>query len=161
MGRIIPFGFGVVILLAVAASLRPLEPFLLGYVCVIVALAIVSLLSFTQSRPHFYFGVLTVGILISIAATNWPMRIAYVASSSSFERAASQILGGQKISTPCMVGAFRIAKAEVHYNGKVCFWTDCNPAGRTGFVQCGPVDPPFNLWSHTKLNNSWQFISED
>ena len=158
MRKIIPLGFGVTILLALSASIWPLESFMLGFVCVIAALSVVP---FAQSRSHFYFGILTIGVLVSIAATNWPLRIAYAVSSSSLDRAAQQIRNGQTITTPCMVGVFRIANAELHYNNTICLWTDCDPSGKTGFVQCGPDNPPFNLWSHTRLSNSWQFISED
>ena len=161
MRKFIPVVFGIAILLAVAISLRPLEPFLLAFFCVILALSIGPFLAITETRSHLNLGILTVGVLVSIAATNWPLRIAYASSVSSFERAALQIRNGQEISTPCMVGAFRIAKAEIYFNDVICFWTDCDPSGQTGFVQCGPNDPPFNLWSHIRLNDSWQFISED
>ena len=161
MRKCMPVGFGVAILSAVTASLWPLESIMLGLTCVMAALSIAPLLAFAQSRSHFYWGLLAIGLLVSIAATNWPLRIAYAASSSSFNRVAQQIRSGQTISTPCMIGLFRISNAELHYNDTICFWTDCDPSGKTGFVQCGPDNPPFHLWSHTTLSDSWQFISED
>ena len=99
--------------------------------------------------------------LASVAVTQWPLRIAYSLSRSAFDAAAQSVRDGKELALPRRVGLFTIRKAEVSYSGIVCLWTRPAAGGNTGFVQCGRDHVPFNLWSMVKLDNGWQFISED
>lgn len=147
--------------LAIFASLWPLEPVALRLTCTLLGFATVALLPLVRSLDRVLAGITTTAVLLSVATLNWPLRAAYVLSRSSFDRAAAEVRAGEPISTPCSIGLFRIRKAEVYHNGIVCLWTNDDPSGPTGFVQTEIDDLPFNLWSHTPLDNSWQFISED
>ncbi|WP_145286310.1 hypothetical protein [Pirellulimonas nuda] len=147
--------------LAVLASLWPLERIALVLTCTLLGLCTFVPFLFGRSRRHWFAGVTTIAVLLSVATSNWPLRAAYALSRSSFDRVASEVRAGELPKTPCSIGFFRIRKAEVHHNGIVCLWTNDDPSGPTGFVETGTDDLPFNLWSHVSLDNSWQFISED
>ncbi len=147
--------------LAVLASLWPFERSLLILTCALLGIVTLSALFFVRSVRQLFMGTTTIAILLSVATSDWPLRTAYTLSRPSFERVAEHVRAGDEIDTPCLVGLFRIRKAEVYHNGVVCLWTEDDSAGPTGFVQCGSDDPPFNLWSHTRLDGCWQFISED
>ena len=159
--RLSTIGIITLALIAVVMSLWPIEWYLLALMCLILLFAVLGILLFSSSRAQLCIGTLAAVFLISIATTNWPLRVAYSVSRPSFDRVASQIRAGEAITTPCFVGMFRIQKAEINYTNTVCLWTDDDLAGHTGFVQCSPVAPPFNLWGHTGLDDSWQFITED
>ncbi len=144
---------------AILASLWPLEPISLALTCTLLGLCTFVSVLCVRSLRHLFAGITTLAILLSVATSNWPLQAAYVLSRPSFDRVAAQVRAGEPPNTPCSIGLFRIRKAEMYHNGIVCLWT--NTTGSTGFVQTGPDDLPFNLWSHTQLDNSWQFISED
>jgi hypothetical protein len=143
------------------ASLWPVEPIALTLTCTLLGL--VTLVTFfgIQSLRQWFAGITTVAILLSVATSNWPLKTAYGLSRRSFDRAAAQVRAGNPPRTPCWIGVFRIRKAEVYHNGIACLWTDDDPGGPCGFVQHGSDDLPFNLWSHMRLDDSWQFIAED
>lgn len=105
-------------------------------------------------------GAASLVVLISVPLTHWPLRLAYHISRPKFETIAQVLRSGKTFPKPMQVGPFTIEKAEID-NGKVCLWTDLDPAGRTGFAKCSPKDVPFNLWSITELDENWQYISED
>ena len=102
-------------------------------------------------------------VLISVMITSWPLRITYACSQSTFDAVAARVRARETVNVPLRIGVFRILEvaADRNGNGVVCLWTDLTPSGYTGFVQCGPTRPPFNLWSHVALDDRWQFISED
>ena len=100
-------------------------------------------------------------VIISVAATHWPLRIAYVCSRESFDAVAQRVRGGEHITTPLRAGLFTVQRAELSRHGIVCLWTNSNPAGSTGFVQCRRDYVPFNLSTIVRLDDRWQFISED
>ena len=68
---------------------------------------------------------------------------------------------GEHIATPLRAGLFTIRSAYLSHDGIVCLWTHPHPGGSTGFVQCRRNYVPFNLWSIVRLDDRWQFISED
>jgi len=100
-------------------------------------------------------------ILVSVAVTQWPLRITYSLSRSAFNAVAQSIRDGKSVTLPQRIGLFTIREAEISRTGVVCLWTRPAAGGNTGFVQCSRDYVPFNLWSMVKLDNKWQFISED
>ena len=68
---------------------------------------------------------------------------------------------GENLPMPQRAGIFTIRKAELSRDRIVCLWIAPNSGGNTGFVQCGQDYVPFNLWSLVKLDDRWQFITED
>jgi hypothetical protein len=102
-----------------------------------------------------------IAVIISVAIWHWPLRASYSWSQNAFDSFAERVRAGQDLRMPQRVGFFKIEKALVSRDGIVCLWTMPNPAGSTGFVQCRRDHIPFNLWSVVKLDDQWQFISED
>lgn len=100
-------------------------------------------------------------LLVSMAVEQWPLRISYSLSRSAFNAAAESIRDGKNLTLPQRIGLFTVRKAEISHDGIVCLWTRPAAGGNTGFVQCSRDHVPFNLWSMVKLDNRWQFISED
>lgn len=147
--------------LGIVASLWPFEPIALLLTCTLLAFCTIAPCLLIRSRRQLFAGIATIATLLSVATLNWPLRAAYVLSRPSLDRIAAEVQAGELPVAPCTIGLFRVRKAEMHPNGVVCLWTNDDPAGRTGFVQTEASDLPFNLWSHTSLDNSWQFISED
>ena len=123
----------------------------------------------TESKKRFR--QLTVASLITVAsivAFNWPLKAAYSLSRPAFNHVAEQVESGKTLSTPRRVGWFRIqqieapgpAENQIDEHG-LRLWTNLHPNGKTGFVQSRPDDLSFNLWSYFRLDDTWQFISED
>jgi cytochrome c oxidase subunit IV len=111
--------------------------------------------------PAIIAPVMCLLIICSVAMTHWPLRVAYALSRGSFDALARRVRAGEVVATPVHVGFFIIRRAELSRSDIVCLWTDPDPAGSTGFVQCRPDYVPFNLWSQIRLDDHWQFISED
>lgn len=108
------------------------------------------------------FGSLVcLALIASVAAWQWPLRVSYGWSRAAFDSLAQRVRAGNGLEMPQRVGLFTVRKAEVAHDGIVCLWIVSNPNGSTGFVQCGRDHIPFNLWSLVKLDDQWQFISED
>jgi hypothetical protein len=125
-----------------------------------------SLLGFTCSKRQRLWPVIVaaatcLAIIASVVTVHWPLRARYVLSRSSLDQLAQNVRAGEPLVGPTRVGLFTIVEAEVNRHGIVCLWTDTNPSGKTGFVQCRPDYVPFNLWSMVSLDECWQFISED
>ena len=130
---------------------------------IIVGSLLIGYRRHTQRRvlPALIASVLSLLIIISVAVTHWPLRVTYALSRGSFDALAKRIRAGELIATPLRVGLFRVQRAELSHHGIVCLWTQPHPDGSTGFVQCRRDYVPFNLWSLVKLDDHWQFISED
>ena len=135
----------------------------LSAAAIIVGSLLIGYRLHTQRRvlPALIASVLCFLIVISVAATHWPLRVTYVLSRGSFDALAQRIRAGERVITPMRAGLFSIRRAELSHHGIVCLWTKPHPGGSTGFVQCRRDYVPFNLWSIVKLDDGWQFISED
>ena len=145
----------------VTASLYFIEPMLLWILGACACLCVFIVILFARNLRMIFAGTTVIAIVLSIALTSWPLCAVFSLSRPTFDQIANDVRQGNVPNTPCRVGLFRIRKAEVCYNDVVCLWTDLNPGGKSGFVQCPPENPPFNLWSHIQLDASWQFIKED
>jgi len=130
---------------------------------IIVGSLLVAYRRHTQRRvlPVLAAPVLSLTIIISVAATHWPLRVSYALSRSAFDALALRVRSGEHITTPMRAGLFSIQRAELSHHDIVCLWTQPAPGGSTGFVQCRRDYVPFNLWSMVTLDDRWQFISED
>ena len=161
MQRLMYFAAPAVVTLAIIASVLPADPFFLGFGCAFLAAIVFLLIAIARGRAQVIVGTTAVVLLGTIAFFNWPLHVAYIASRPSFDDFAKRLRDGEKIQTPARIGMFRVVKAELNGNDVVCFWTDDDSAGGTAFVNFGSDNLPFNLWSHTRLDDSWQFIIED
>ncbi|MEO1591700.1 MAG: hypothetical protein AAFU71_10460 [Cyanobacteria bacterium J06632_22] len=134
--------------------------------CLIAALSLIPVLAAQRRfrRP----ATVAIALILSIMVFHWPLRLAYAFSRPAFNQIAAQVTAGETIATPQRVGWFwieEIALPEHLFSyaedGIVCLWTGVHPFGNTGFVQTTSDNLPFNLWTHLKLDNTWQFIAED
>jgi hypothetical protein len=130
---------------------------------IIISSLLIGYRRHTQRRilPVLAAPILSLAVIISVAATHWPLHIAYAWSRESFDTIAQRVRSGEHVATPLRAGLFTVQRAELSYHGIVCLWTHPDPAGSTGFVQCRRDYVPFNLWSIVRLDDRWQFISED
>jgi hypothetical protein len=121
-------------------------------------------------RPALFVAAASVALMVSVVATKWPLRLAFLASHRDFEAFAARLEAGYIMSRPQRVGRFLILKAELN-EGRPCLWVDTNPSGFDGFVRNPPRGPDsflqgsrntcFNLSSSVHLDDDWAFISED
>ncbi len=111
--------------------------------------------------PALVASVLSMVIIFSVAATHWPLHVTYALSRDAFDIVAKRVRAGEQVATPFRAGYFTVQRAELSHRGIVCLWTQPDPGGSTGFVQCRRDNVPFNLWSIVRLDDRWQFISED
>ena len=111
--------------------------------------------------PVFLITLASLGMLVSIAGFHWPLRLSYAWSQSSLNKIASDVRAGNPIKLPLQTGLLTIRQVEISPHNIVCLWTEPHPAGSRGFVQTGPIQPPFNLSAMINLDEDWQFISED
>ena len=159
----------------VILSLAPFDIFAIWFFSVVAAAFLLFLLAALLGLPllasqkrYWRQAGAALLVVLSIAVFNWPLRIGYAFSRPAFNQVAAQVMAGEMPETPRRVGWFRIEGVALpedlfYYaeDGIVCLWTNVHPYGNTGFVQTSPDNLPFNLWSHFKLDNTWQFISED
>ncbi|MEM1241916.1 MAG: hypothetical protein AAGI45_18950 [Cyanobacteria bacterium P01_H01_bin.26] len=161
--------------LLIVLALKPLEINSLRLIGLFFSVALSILLWVQMAAPvsesKKRFRQLTAVSLITVAsivAFNWPLQAAYSLSRPAFDQVAEQVESGKTLSTPRRVGWFRIQRIEaagladnqIDEHG-LRLWTNLHPSGKTGFVQSSPDDLRFNLWSHFRLDETWQFISED
>lgn len=156
-------------------SIKPLEIIslrLLGCLAVLFLAIIIAILIVRptlRSQKHFRRkAIASLMVVISIVLFNWPLKIAYAFSRPAFNQVAEQVMVGEIPTTPRRIGWFRIEGVEAPSfaaNGidrqGLRLWTGLHTNGNTGFVQASPGNLKFNLWSHFKLDDTWQFIAED
>jgi hypothetical protein len=102
-------------------------------------------------------------------ATDWPLRLAFLASRPSLERVADQVATGRAIVSPEWIGPFRLAESAVDADWKtVGLFLDPNPGGRTGFVRIHADSPEaahFRLLlgtdTHIDLGWGWSYRQDD
>ena len=151
------------------AAIEPLTFLLCGILLIAVAGGMTVLLAVLLSgkkrnqrnRKEWMAIGISVILCVSILISEWPLRIAYMLSRSAMEQAAANLKAGEPWNGPQRLGVIYVRQAELNARGTVCFWTDLDPSGRTGFVQCPAPKAEFNLWSRISLDGGWQLISED
>lgn len=108
--------------------------------------------------------VLTLSMLliISVARTHWPLRLAFAASKPAFANLADRLESGEEVS-PQWAGFFYVRKAEMHRGQMPVLWINLQAAGYTGFAR--PADDvaigKYNDWSDYRLWGNWHLIAED
>ncbi|EKU98560.1 hypothetical protein Lepto7375DRAFT_7858 [Leptolyngbya sp. PCC 7375] len=161
--------------LLILLSLKPLEihsiRFFGFFATVFLSILIMALrvIPDLQSQKRFRRQTaVSLIMVVSIIVFNWPLKIAYGFSRPAFNQVAEQVMTGETLETPRRIGWFRIERIEapgpaangIDYQG-LRLWTSLHPNGNTGFVQASPDNLKFNLWSHFRLDKTWQFIAED
>ncbi|MEW4490282.1 hypothetical protein AB1L42_19510 [Thalassoglobus sp. JC818] len=145
----------------VAGSLWPLDSTMVVVLSLLSGFLLVGL-TFTGIPIRRRLIIFSALMITSVAFLNWPLKLAFAASQADFEKVAKRLDDGEAIQSPIQIGLFKVAKAEVNRNGVVCFWTDNDPSGATGFVKGDEsVGKEFNLWSQCAVASDWQFLSED
>ncbi len=103
---------------------------------------------------------------LTVPFTQWPFRLAFLASQPSLDRLADRVGAGNPVTTPEWAGVFRIVGSAVNPStGGVGLVTNPDPSGRSGFERRGSAPPgngPFyNLFYDLKLSAKWRFVEED
>ena len=158
--------------LLILLSLKPLEIFSLyffGFLAIILLSMLMMAVPALRSQDRLGRPMIASLLIVAfIIAFHWPLRMAYAFSLPALEQVAQQVTTGEVVKAPRRIGLFRIERVEapgpaangVDHHG-LRLWTTVHPYGNTGFVKASPDDLKFNLWSHFKLDETWQFISED
>ena len=140
----------------------------LGSIVLCVTAMVFTILAVLRRLRHHHSIVATVVVgfvcistVISVAVAQWPLRVSYAFAKRHLDTMADKMHAGDTLPMPHRAGLLLIQSAELSNRGIVCLWTRTHPNGNSGFVQCGPDNIPFNLWSVVKLDPVWQFISED
>jgi hypothetical protein len=105
---------------------------------------------------------------LATVGTQWPLRLAFLATRPAFERVANQIAAGRSVSFPRWVGPFLLAHSAVDpVSGNVGLSIDQNLVGRSAFVRVGRGDPhdrtgPFP-WDNlcVDLGWGWEYRADD
>lgn len=167
----------VVVLAASALEttlVRILAGLLAGIVPLIMAIALVRRAPAVLVRC---WGACAV-ILLTIAVFDWPLHLSYLVARPGLERLAQRLRAGETIPVPVRVGLIMVRSTELRHRGIsipasrdapdatdvqdiACLWTNLDPSGFGGFVQTRPQYLQFNIWSHVRLDDRWQFINED
>ena len=161
--------------LLILLSLKPLEIFSIRFfglfAAVFLAALTTALMVIPALRSQKRFrrqAAVSLVMVVSIIAFNWPLRIAYAFSRPAFNQVAEQVMTGETIETPRRIGLFRVERIDapgpaangIDHHG-LRLWTGVHPNGNTGFVKANPDTLRFNLWSHFRFDDTWQFIAED
>ncbi len=114
-----------------------------------------------KGRRGVLFFALAAGLSASVGLTDWPLRLAFLASKSQLDRLADRLEQGNAVA-PTWVGTFCIRKAELRED-MPCLWISLEPSGFTGLAR--PVDGialgKYNDWSDARLSSKWHLIKED
>src|SRR5688572_17942107 len=69
--------------------------------------------------PALAAPVICLAVIISVAATHWPLRITYALSRDAFDAVALRVRTGEHITTPVRTGLFTIRSAKLSPAGIV------------------------------------------
>ncbi len=174
LARWCPVVLALAIVALSAGGIRPVVDIFCAGIASLFILVISPALAWRKSggthRLALIIATACIALMITVVATRWPLRLAFLASRSDFCAFAARLEAGYTLTRPERVGRFLIQKAELR-NGRPCLWLDIDPAGFDGFVRNapraadrslqGPPNTLFNLWSAVRLDDDWAFISED
>jgi hypothetical protein len=170
MRRLLIIGQGVAVIVLVWLSATAMEKVTVFLSSCVTCLVIVGLtlawlgwaaVTKKPLRPALTAASLALFVVASVIFTDWPLRLSYVLSRPALQRLAQSVQEGQQPNGPVRIGLFVIRQAEVSRQGTICLWTEVDPSGNTGFVQCDAKNLPLNLWSSIPLDEQWSFVAED
>jgi len=105
---------------------------------------------------------------LTIPLTNWPFRLAFLASKSALDRLADQVAIGQSPRRPVWAGLFLVVGSTIDpATGNVGLVIDPDSAGRSGFVRASPGPngrrggPFVNLNYDLRMCDEWWYECED
>ena len=135
----------------------------LGLVCLVLTPFFILWRRFTKrsASPAWAYAVLSLVCIATVEWSHWPLGITYRLSRASLDDLASRLRAGETVSVPTVAGLFTIQEVGLGRDGIPYLWTEPGRGGSTGFVQTSPDHVPFNLWSMIRLDDRWQYISED
>lgn len=127
------------------------------------ALVVTALVAFVSTNLRtLMVGVAALCVCLSIWTTNWPLKLRFQVSKSSFEKAVNKFEAGEQSEYPRMVGLFRVLKVKKKNKGNdgeaVCFYVAKGDFQGVAFCQ---KEVRFNIWSHIEFDDRWHYIIED
>lgn len=101
-------------------------------------------------------------LIISVGATQWPLRAHHAIFRNSFDSLAQRVRAGEQIQTPTKIGVVTVQRAELH-GGHVYLLTSPKNSERGGLVQSSRDYNRFNYNIRTTipLDRRWEFIGEE
>lgn len=133
----------------------------------LVALAILTAIGLACTKntdqPHAsrVMIILVNLVLVGVAYTNAPLRLAFTFLESRFEAVGDQLARGEQPDFPTWIGPFRIIDGGVRdESGAPYLMTSGQLHEINGFVR-DPRGTYFNLWSITPVSEGWAYIEED
>jgi hypothetical protein len=108
---------------------------------------------------------------LTMLFTDWPLRLAFLASKPALDRLADRVAAGHAPGRPVLAGLFMVVNSEVDpTTGNVGLVTDPDPSGRSGFVRVSPAPstspgrvrgPFYNLNGDLYMGGRWRYQNED
>ena len=145
----------------VLAAAFALDQLVLFALCAVMTIFVLPVAFTFRTLRQWFIGITVLSVLLTVPTSNWPLRAVYAISRPSLDQAAERLRAGETLATPRFIGMVFVREAKLKQGRIVCLWTDPSPSGPVGFVQTTPDDLPFNIATHMRLDDSWQFISED
>lgn len=108
---------------------------------------------------------------LTMLFTQWPFRLAFLASESALDRLADRVAAGRAPRNPLRAGLFLVVGSVFDPStGNIALITDAAPEGRSGFIRYR-LDPnipgglrhgPFTNLNHDlQLSDEWRYECED
>ena len=108
---------------------------------------------------------------LTMVFTDWPLRLAFLASKPALDRLADRVAAGHAPGRPVRTGLFMVVKSKVDpTTGNVGLVSDSDSSGRSGFVRVSPTSstspgrvsgPFYNLNVDLQMGESWRYQNED
>lgn len=118
---------------------------------------------FSTNLKTLMVGIAALCVSLSVWTTDWPLKLRFQLSKSSFEKVLNDFQDGEEIEVPRMVGLYRVTKVTHIYKGteREAFKFHLNSIGDFhGFAFC-PDKVSFNIWTHIPMDDQWHFLIVD
>ena len=130
---------------------------------VMVPLVIMTLIPRVETRFRTRFiGLASVALLLSVAFTDWPLRVSFEFHRHALEVHAGKFLAGETVTTPKSFGLFTVMKVKYH-QGNVGYQLTGGGGGGTFLVLKDPSNE--FVWINTNwewsLGGDWFHVYQD
>ncbi len=115
-----------------------------------------------ESKGRVLFQASCWFIVASVATTDWPLRVSFVASRPRLETLAAKAANHGQLTAPARAGLFVVRRVEVNHKDWTCLWLDLNRNGRAGLARASAIDTstPY-LATSVRLGEGWALITEE
>jgi hypothetical protein len=159
---------GLVALAAMAMSFLAFDPLickLITFAMSVFMLPLVIMTLIPRVEIHFrmrMIGLASVALLLSVAFTDWPLRVSFAFHRPALEVHARKFLAGETVTTPTTFGLFTVMEVKYH-QGNVGYQLTGDGGGGTFLVLKDPSNE--FVWINTNwewsLGGDWFHVSQD